>query len=94
MELSIATTIYKSEKTIEEFLNRSIQALKKLKIENYEIIIVNDGSLDQSENIIKKNFTNCKIKIINLSKNFGHHKVTITALKHCSGSNVFLLIVI
>ena len=66
MELSIATTIYKSEKTIEEFLNRSIQALKKLKIENYEIIIVNDGSLDQSENIIKKNFTNCKIKIINL----------------------------
>ena len=54
MELSIATTIYKSEKTIEEFLNRSIQALKKLKIENYEIIIVNDGSLDQSENIIKK----------------------------------------
>ena len=91
MELSIATTIYKSEKTIEEFLNRSIQALKKLKIENYEIIIVNDGSLDQSENIIKKNFTNCKIKIINLSKNFGHHKATITALKHCSGSNVFFV---
>ena len=91
MELSIATTIYKSEKTIEEFLNRSIEALKKLKIENYEIIIVNDGSLDQSENIIKKNFTNCKIKIINLSKNFGHHKASITALKHCSGSNVFFV---
>jgi putative glycosyltransferase len=91
MELSIATTIYKSEKTIEEFLNRSMEALKKLKIENYEIIIVNDGSEDQAENIIKKNFSNNKIKIINLSKNFGHHKATITALKQCSGSHVFFI---
>jgi glycosyltransferase involved in cell wall biosynthesis len=48
MELSIVVPVYNAEK----YLRQCLDSLVALKIENYEIILVNDGSTDGSQTIM------------------------------------------
>ena len=92
MKLSIVTTLYKSAPYIEEFHRRSSEAARQLVGEDYEIIMVNDGSPDDSLNVALT-FVEMDphLKVVNLSRNFGHHKAMITGLQYCAGDLVFLL---
>lgn len=91
MKLSIVTTLYQSEPYIKEFYRRLILAVKKI-TDDYEIIFVNDGSPDLSIEICKNLAAKDKsIKIINLSRNFGHHKAMMTGLNFVTGANIFLI---
>ena len=89
-KLSVASTFYNSEDTIIDFIKSILSTIKKLNISEYEIILVNDGSKDSSIDKILDNYKNENIKIINLSKNFGHHQATMTAYKYCSEILFFL----
>lgn len=90
-KLSVASTFYNSEDTIVDFIKSILITIKKINILDYEIILVNDGSKDRSLDKILENYKNENIKIINLSKNFGHHQATMTAYKYCSGDYVFFI---
>jgi putative glycosyltransferase len=91
MKLSIVTTLYKSSIYIEEFYCRITKEAKKI-TEDYEIIFVDDGSPDDSlSKAIKFSEKDYHIKIIELSRNFGHHKAIMTSLNHTSGEFVFLI---
>jgi putative glycosyltransferase len=48
MKLSIVTTLYQSSSYIKEFCERASDASRKLVGEDFEIILVNDGSPDDS----------------------------------------------
>ena len=91
MKLSIVTTLYKSSDCIDEFYLRITQEAKKI-TDGYEIIFVDDGSPDDSLfkviNLSKKDF---HVKVIELSRNFGHHQAIMTGLNHANGDNVFLI---
>lgn len=91
MKLSIVTTLYNSSKYIEEFYSKISIEAQKIK-NNYEIIFVDDGSPDDS---LSKAIKLCKkdshVKVIELSKNFGHHKAIMTGLNHARGDFVFLI---
>lgn len=91
--LSILTSLYKSEDNIINFINETKKALDYNQILDFEFIIVNDGSPDNSVRKIKDNFKNknFNIKIINLSRNFGHHKALITGMKYCKKNYIFLI---
>jgi putative glycosyltransferase len=91
--ISVLTSLYKSEDFIVEFINETRKNLINNKCSNFEFIIVNDGTPDSSVQKIEENFKskNLNIKIINLSRNFGHHKALITGLKHCTKDFVFLI---
>ena len=89
--ISILTTLYNSEEYTDEFHERIQTAVKKIPLD-YEICFVNDGSPDNSlENVISLRKKNKKIKIIDLSRNFGHHKAILTGLEQCKGDYVFLI---
>ena len=92
MKLSIVTTLYKSELYIKEFYKRATVAAEKLVGQDYEIIMVNDGSPDASlghaVNLAKND---SHILVIDLSRNFGHHKAMMTGLAHAAGEVVFLI---
>lgn len=89
--LSIVATLYKSEAYIEEFCRRSDAAAKELGV-SYEILLVNDGSPDRSlEKAVALSKANPRIGIIDLSRNFGHHKAIMTGLAYARGNLVFLL---
>tara|TARA_B100000989_G_scaffold135539_1_gene100717 strand:+ start:3617 stop:4543 length:927 start_codon:yes stop_codon:yes gene_type:complete len=92
MKLSVVTTLYNSEKYVWEFYERSSNAAKNLVGEDFEIIFVNDGSPDSSlDKAISLTQEHDNIRIIDLSRNFGHHKAMMTGLEHSSGDHVFLI---
>lgn len=91
MDLSIVTTMYYSSPYIHEFYDRICAVAKKI-TEDYEIILVNDGSPDDSLDIAVALYEkDPKVRIIDLSRNFGHHKAMMTGLMHAKGELVFLI---
>ncbi|KTD08825.1 glycosyltransferase family 2 protein [Legionella hackeliae] len=92
MKLSIVTTLFKSESYVEEFCRRAADTARKLVGNNYEIILVNDGSPDRSLEIaIEFAKKNPRIIVIELSRNFGHHKAMMTGLAYAKGEKVYLI---
>lgn len=92
MKLSIITTLYRSEQFIEEFYNRIIKQIQLLKINDYEIIFVNDGSPDNSDKVIERLIKkDPNIRSIELARNFGHHPAMIAGLDNSIGDFVYLL---
>lgn len=91
MKLSVVTTLYQSAPYIEEFVRRVYAEAGKL-TDDYEIIMVDDGSPDKSlEVALNIQKSNPHLKIIELSRNFGHHKAMMTGLMHACGERVFLI---
>lgn len=91
MRLSIVSTLFKSEKYISEFVNR-ISLVANNITNDYEIIFVNDGSPDNSLIVaLNEQKKNSKIKIIELSRNFGHHYAIMAGLNETQGEYVFLI---
>lgn len=92
MKLSIVSTLYQSEKYVDEFYRRSKLAAENYAGDSYEIIFVNDGSPDNSVNIaIEISKIDKHVTVIDLSRNFGHHKAMMTGLAHSCGEQVFLI---
>jgi len=92
MKLSIVTTLYKSEPYINEFFQRASAAAKSLVNDDYEIIFVNDGSPDNSLTLaIQLSEQDSHVVVVDLSRNFGHHKAMMTGLGHTKGDLVFLI---
>lgn len=92
MKLSIVATLYQSANYITEFHYRASTAAKQLVGEDYEIILVNDGSPDNALDLAVQ-LTNYDhhVVVVDLSRNFGHHKAMMTGLKHAMGELVFLI---
>ena len=92
MKLSIVSTLYKSEPHIAEFCDRVSAAARRLVGDDFEIILVNDGSPDGSLDLaVARSAIDRHVTVIDLSRNFGHHKAIMTGLAHASGDRVFLI---
>lgn len=91
MDLSIVTTLYCSAPYINEFYARMRGAAEKV-ARDYEIIFVNDGSPDDSLDIaVALQQRDERVMVIELSRNFGHHKAIMTGLAHARGDLVLLI---
>jgi putative glycosyltransferase len=91
MDLSIVTTLYRSAPHLEEFYARASAAAMAL-TSDYEIVLVNDGSPDNSLEVALRLFEKDeRVRIVDLSRNFGNHKAVMTGLAHARGNLVFLL---
>jgi putative glycosyltransferase len=90
--LSIITTVYRSEQFLGTFIDETVQAISEAGIIDYEIIFVNDGSPDNSGDLLlQARSSNPRIKIIDLSRNFGHHKAMLAGLSFASGKLTFII---
>ena len=91
MQLSIVTTLYQSASHVQEFYNRLIGIADEL-TRDYEIIFVVDGSPDDSlGQAVQLYEKDQRVKIVDLSRNFGHHKGIMTGMSHSRGDVVFLI---
>ncbi len=91
MELSIVTTMYYSNNYLKEFYDRTISVIKELDL-SYEFILVDDGSPDESLlTAIQLQNNDGNIKIIELSRNYGHQRAIMTGLQYASGNFIFLI---
>nr|CAD6436789.1 glycosyltransferase [Rhizobium sp. Q54] len=92
MKLSVVTTLFRSSPHIREFHRRAGNAARQLVGDDYEIIFVNDGSPDDSlELALDISHADPHVLVVDLSRNFGHHKAIMTGLEHTQGDLVFLI---
>jgi putative glycosyltransferase len=96
MKLSIVTTVYKSENYLYEFHTRTLASIKQLQeaneVSSYEMIYVNDGSPDQSLEILKTIIhSESNAIVVDFSRNFGHHQAIMAGLQQATGDFVFLI---
>jgi putative glycosyltransferase len=91
MKISIVATLYFSENFINEFYLRLVNTIKPY-FNSYEIIFVDDGSPDSSKDkVLALQTTDANITLVELSRNFGHHKAIMTGLNFAKGDFVFLI---
>ncbi|MCS6994657.1 MAG: glycosyltransferase family 2 protein [Anaerolineales bacterium] len=91
MKLSIVTTLYYSSPYIQPFYERTCAACQVIPAE-LEFVFVNDGSPDDSLDVaVRLSERDPRVKVIDLSRNFGHHKAAMTGLMHATGDLVFLI---
>lgn len=91
IELSIVTTMYYSQNYLREFYNRTVSVVRELNL-SYEFIFVDDGSPDDSLiTALNLQNTDSNIKIVELSRNYGHQRAIMTGLHYASGKYIFLI---
>lgn len=91
MRLSIVTTLYQSAQYVEALHSRLHAEASRL-TDDFEIIFVNDGSTDGSLAVaIALVGADRRLRVIDLSRNFGQHKAMMTGLAHARGELIFLI---
>jgi polyisoprenyl-phosphate glycosyltransferase len=89
--LSLVIPIFNEEKLIDELLKRTIPAVESFS-SDYELIFVDDGSTDESLNmLLSLQQKNRKIKILSLSKNFGHQAAFTAGLEFSKGDYIAMM---
>lgn len=89
--LSVVTTLYRSEQYVEEFWARTVAAAATL-TSDFEVIFVDDGSPDGSAERVRTIVDrDPRAVLVELSRNFGHHKAIMAGLAQSQGKYVFLV---
>lgn len=93
--ISFVIPCYRSEHTLPHVVTEIEDTMEKLRNENwgqYEIILVNDCSPDNTFGVIRKLCQDKEyIKGIGFSRNFGQHAALMAGLRHSSGDYVVCL---
>lgn len=96
--LSVVIPVYNEEENIPELYRRLTAVLEKLCEEekrsetDYEIILIDDGSIDNSWQLIRGlHQKDPRLKGISFSRNFGHHIALTAGLDHAEGEAVILM---
>ena len=88
---SLIIPVYNEEGLIEELVARSVRALEAFTT-NYEILFVNDGSVDSTlRKLIEARKQNARIKIVDFSRNFGHQAAFTAGLEMALGNYVAMM---
>ena len=91
-KISVIVPMYFEEAVVSECYKRLKEVLTNLNDYNYEIIFVDDGSRDQTLSILEKiAMVDKNIKVISLSRNFGHQAAVQAGLKLSSGDAVIII---
>lgn len=91
IHISIVSPVYHGEKMVAELVRRNVESVSII-TDDYEIILVNDASPDNSwEEIVKQCAVNSKVKGINLSRNFGQHYAITAGLHYAKGDWVVVM---
>ena len=92
MKLSVVTTLFNTSDYLHEFLSKVSNLHNQIAADDYEIILIDDGSSDTQfflASSICENYK--KLKLIRLSRNFGHHHAILEGLERASGDYIFLI---
>jgi len=88
---SLVIPVYNEEFLIDELVSRSVKAIESFTA-NYEILIINDGSTDDTlQKLIEARSKFSRLKIIDLSRNFGHQAAYTAGLELSLGNFVAMM---
>jgi glycosyltransferase involved in cell wall biosynthesis len=88
VEISVVVPLYNEELNIDYLFERLLSVLSHLDT-RYEIVCVNDGSKDNTIGcLIEHHHQNPKIKVVNLSRNYGKEIALSAGLDYANGNAV------
>jgi polyisoprenyl-phosphate glycosyltransferase len=91
IKISVIVPIYNEQEVIEQFLNRSLAVLEK-NFNDFEIILVDDGSTDLSiEKCLPYIHRHPQIRLLKFSRNYGHEIASTAGFDHAQGQYVVLM---
>lgn len=88
--ISCIVPVFNEQDVIEPFIDK-LQRVLQEQTEQFEIIIVDDGSSDHTVSKIYQFPRSYRVKLLGLSRNFGKEVALTAGLEHCSGDVVVLL---
>lgn len=90
--LSVVTPCYNEEGGLAELHRRVTQACRAAAGDDYEIVLVNDGSRDGTWAIMAELAArDAAVVAVNLSRNYGHQLALSAGLQICRGQRIFIL---
>lgn len=91
VDISIVVPVYKEEKNIHPFLERTEQVMKEMQV-SYEIVFCLDPSPDQTETrILEEINRNPNIKLLVFSRRFGQPAATMAGIFMCTGKTCVVI---
>ena len=89
--LSIVVPVFNEEEVLESFFASIQDVIKELAVRT-ELIFVNDGSSDRTEDILRSFVKKHKgIRVLNFSRNFGHQLAVFAGLQNALGEKAVFL---
>lgn len=89
--LTVVVSVYNEEAVLKKFYQEAINILGTISWE-WELIFVNDGSEDSSEQILDQFASSDKrVKVINFSRNWGHEAAMIAGIDHSRGNGIICM---
>jgi len=90
--LSVVAPCFNEESGLREFYRRMTGACVSAVQDDYEMVLVNDGSKDATWSIMcDLAYHDPKVVAINLSRNYGHQLALTAGLQHCWGSRILII---
>lgn len=91
MMFSLVIPVYNESQLIDDLVTRCVTAVESFS-GDYELLFIDDGSTDDTvKRLLKHRLQNKKIKIISLSKNFGHQAAFTAGLERSKGDVVAMM---
>ena len=88
-KISIVVPMYNEEKVIPLFFAEINKVLATLPDYQFELVVVNDGSKDQTLTLLKaQQAKQSNLIIVNLSRNFGHEPAVAAGIKTATGNAI------
>ena len=89
--LSVVVSVYNEEKALEEFYRETTHVLEHISWD-YELLFVNDGSRDGSQDILDRMAaSDSRVRVISFSRNFGHEAAMIAGLDYSRGDGIICM---
>jgi len=92
MEISVIIPVRNEEENVEELYTQISDSLEGMKIKNYEIIFIDDGSTDDTFNVLSALHANTgNVKVIKFGRNLGKSAALSTGFRHANGDIVITM---
>lgn len=88
--LSVIICCYNEAKVLPVFHQRLMAAVRTLSI-RYELLYVNDGSRDETQNVLSFFCQTPEVRGLNLSRNFGKEAAMVAGVDHARGDAILFI---
>ncbi|MGH2831172.1 MAG: glycosyltransferase family 2 protein, partial [Solirubrobacteraceae bacterium] len=87
--LSVVAPVYNEEELVQAFIGRACAAVADYA---FELVLVNDGSSDSTPELLDRIAAeDPRVRVIHLSRNFGHQAALTAGLEHAVGDVVAMI---
>jgi undecaprenyl-phosphate 4-deoxy-4-formamido-L-arabinose transferase len=87
IQISIVIPVYNEEANLDALMKRLMPVMKGLG-KRFEIILIDDGSRDNSLEVLKEFAKEPSVKVVELTRNYGQHAAIMAGFSVCTGSIV------